>query len=152
MLMRKMLVQLSGLYLLDLGAFHLVRFLPRYHFILNCADDHMQMFYSINFTVITLFAVLSIVMGFGLLSFRNWARNMVLALSVMAMLFGVSIFVMIYFLRHMLPVGIGPAAVENIRVLYYWLEVLGCLILAPAFFLYLFTRRSVIKLFAHPAA
>ncbi len=150
--MRKILVQLSGLYLLVLGGFHLARFWPRYHFILNCPDAHLRMFYSINFTVITLFAVLSIIMGFGLLSFRNWARNMLLVLSVLALLFGLSIFVMVRFLHHMLPAGIGPTAVENIRGLYYWLEVLGCLILAPGFFLYLFTRRSVIKLFAHPTA
>jgi len=146
--MRKLLVQISGLYLLVLGAFHLARFWPRYHFILDCSDAHHRMFYSINFTVITLFAVLSIIMGFGLLSFKNWARNMVLAISVIALLFGVSIFVMIRFLHHMLPAGIGPAAVADIQGLYYWLEVLGCLIVAPALFLYLFTRRSIIKLFA----
>jgi hypothetical protein len=146
--MRKLLVRLSGLYLLVFGAFHLTRFWPRYNFIIDCPDAHLRMFYSINFTIITLFAVLAIVMGFGLISFKNWARNMALALSVIAILFGVSIFIMIRFLHHMLPAGVGPMAVNDIRGLYYWLEVLLCLVLVPSFFLYLFTRRSIIKLFA----
>lgn len=146
--MGKLLVKLSGFYLLVFGAFHLARFWPRYDFIMANSDTYHRMFYSMNFTIITLFAVISIIMGIGLLLFRNWARNMLLVLSVLAIIFGLSIFIITYFLHYMLPAGIGPMAVRDIRGLYYWLEVLVCLVVMPSLFLFFFTRRSTIKLFA----
>ncbi|MFA5148235.1 MAG: hypothetical protein WC491_03810 [Candidatus Omnitrophota bacterium] len=146
--MRKLLVQLSGFYLLVFGAFQLARFWVRYNYIFANADVVHRGFLAINFTIFSFFGILSIVMGFGIISYKNWARNLLLVLSGLGFFSGVSILVFIAFLRFFMPIGTGPTSVTSILNVYYWLHVLTCLVIAPAFFLYLFTRRSIIKLFA----
>jgi hypothetical protein len=147
--MRKLLVQLSGFYLLCFGAFQLARFWVRYNYIFSNTDIVHRGFLAINFTIFTCFGILSIVMGFGILSYKNWARNILLVISGLGFFSGVSILIFIAFLRFFMPSGNGPTSVSSILNVYYWLHVFICLVAAPAFFLYLFTRRSIIKLFAH---
>jgi hypothetical protein len=147
--MRKLLVQLSGFYLLVFGAFQFARFWPRYNFIMEYPGGYYRAFLAMNFGIFSLFGLLSIIMGFGILSFKNWARNMLLIISGLGLFSGISMVILMACLHFMMPAGSGPITVSSLLNVYYWVHVLTCLVLAPAFFLYLFTRRSIVKLFAH---
>lgn len=143
--MRKVLIFLSGVYLILFGAFQLARFWLRYDFIMAMAAGAHRVFLAMNFGVFSFFGLLSIIMGIGLIYRKNWAREMLVVISLFGLFFGVSLIIIYAYLRYMLPYG--SLAVIHIEGLYYWSHVVFCLIAAPLFFVVFFTRKSVISFF-----
>ena len=147
--MKKIIVFLSGIYLAVFGMFQLVRFWPRYHFIMDQTPSLHRMFLAINFCVFSIFGLLYVVMGLGLIYRRCWAKNLLIVISSFALFFGASLAVGSTYVYFMSPYG--ATAISEVYNLYYWVYTLSFLIVMPAFFLIFFTRRSVKALFAHKA-
>ena len=140
--MNKIITFLSGIYLAVFGAFQLVRLLPRYNFIMGLTPSPHHTFLAVNFGIVSTLGLLCVIIGLGLIYRQAWARSMVIVASIFSLFFGITIVVCMTWLYFMLPYG--GSAVSETYTLYYWVYLLICLIIMPAFFLIFFSREKTL--------